>query len=94
MAFIKVQKLVRDEEGNIRSGSAAIVVSEYDPAVKGRSRHRVRERLGKIVTLDREGKSGVFLSPTRGLVAYDSVTDAFSVVVGGDGRVECFFVLA
>jgi len=46
MAFIKVQKLVRDEEGNVRSGSTAIVVTEYDPAVKGRSRYRVRERLG------------------------------------------------
>jgi len=94
MAFIKVQKLVRDEEGNVRSGSAAIVVSEYDPAVRGRSRHRVRERLGKIVTLDGEGKSGVFLSPTRGLVAYDSVADAFSDIESGDGRVEGLGVFA
>ena len=45
MAFIKVQKLVLSEDGNVVSGSAAVVDTVYDSSVKGRSRHRVREKL-------------------------------------------------
>ena len=74
MAFIRVQKLVRDTEGNILSGSAAIKESQY---VKDRgkfhSRQIVRERLGKVVWPAPDGKSGIFLSPQRGLVPYELV---------------------
>ena len=47
MSFIKVQKLVLSEDGKVLSGSAAIVDTIYDSSVKGRSRHKVREKLGK-----------------------------------------------
>lgn len=88
MAFIKVQKLVRNEDGSVRSGSASILVTEYDRSAKHLSRHRIREKLGKVVTLDETGKRGVFLSPTRGLVAYDSVSDTFESIGKDDPRVK------
>ena len=76
MAFIRVQKLVRDSNGNIISGSAAIKESRYiKDGGKFHSRQIVRERLGKVVWLSDDGKSGIFLSPKRGLVFYDSATD-------------------
>ncbi len=87
MAFIKVQKLVIDSDGKVLSGSAAVVESEYDPTIKGKSRHRVRERLGKVVTIDADRKRGIFLSPTRGLVSYDSVLDRFEAVDSDDARI-------
>ena len=44
---------------------------------KFHSRQIVRERLGKAVWLSADGKSGIFPSPQRGLVFYDSVSDSF-----------------
>ena len=50
MAFIKVQKLVRD--GNkITSGSASIVDTRYVPSDKYHAEHSVIERLGKVLYL-------------------------------------------
>ncbi len=87
MAFIRVQKLVRDSDGNILSGSAAIKESRYvKDGGKFHSRQIVRERLGKVVWLARDGKSGIFLSPRRGLVSYDSVADSFDEVTRTDER--------
>lgn len=88
MAFIKVQKLVRNSDGSVKSGSASIMTTEYDRSYKGRSRHHTREKLGKVVSLDTAGKSGVFLSPTRGLVAYDSTSDSFESVGKEDPRIR------
>lgn len=86
MAFIRVQKLVRDSNGNILSGSAAIKESRYvKDGGKFHSRYIVRERLGKVVWLAPDGKSGIFLSPQRGLVSYDSVSDSFDEVVRTEG---------
>lgn len=66
MAFIRVQKLVRDSNGNILSGSAAIKESQYiKDGSKFHSRQIVRERLGKVVWLASDGKSGIFLSPQQ-----------------------------
>jgi hypothetical protein len=95
MAFIRVQKLVRDTDGNITSGSAAIKESRYvKDGGKFHSRQIVRERLGKVVWLSHDGKSGIFLSPQRGLVSYDSVSDSFDEVGRDDkrlsGNVEVF----
>ena len=87
MAFIRVQKLVRDSNGNITSGSAAIKESRYvKDGGKFHSRQIVRERLGKVVWLSADGKSGIFLSPQRGLVSYDSVSDSFDEVGRDDTR--------
>lgn len=89
MAFIRVQKLVRDSNGNILSGSAAIKESQYvKDGGKFHSRQIVRERLGKVVWLASDGKSGIFLSPSRGLVSYDSVSDSFDEVGRDDGRLS------
>ena len=89
MAFIRVQKLVRDSNGNVLSGSAAIKESLY---IKGggkfHSRQIVRERLGKVVWLASDGKSGIFLSPSRGRVSYDSVSDSFDEVCRDDERLS------
>ncbi len=89
MAFIRVQKLVRDSKGNITSGSAAIKESRYvKDGGKFHSRQVVRERLGKVVWLGPDGKTGVFLSPQRGLVSYDSVSDSFGEVGHDDPRLS------
>lgn len=89
MAFIRVQKLVRDGSGNITSGSAAIKESRYvRDGGKFHSRQIVRERLGKVVWLSPDGKSGIFLSPQRGLVAYDSASDTFDDVAKNDKRLR------
>lgn len=89
MAFIRVQKLVRDDGGNITSGSAAIKESRYvRDGGKFHSRQIVRERLGKVVWLSPDGKSGIFLSPQRGLVSYDSASDAFDDVQRNDKRLR------
>jgi len=94
MAFIKVQKLVRNEDGSVRSGSASILTTEYDPSRKGLSRHRIREKLGKVISLDAAGRSGVFLSPTRGLVAYDSASDTFEILGKEDPKVKALDIFA
>lgn len=48
MAFIRVQKLVRDSNGNILNGSAAIKESQcIKDGGKFHSRQIVRERLGE-----------------------------------------------
>ena len=65
MAFIKVQKLKKDENGSVLSGSAAVVESVYCPGEGSHSKQKVRERLGKIVSLSDDRKSGIFLSPTK-----------------------------
>ena len=78
MAFIKAQKIVRDENGTITSGSAAIVDTAYvSTGQKNHSKQTVREKLGKVLYLSEDRKSGIFMSPTRGLVEYDSVSDTF-----------------
>ena len=89
MAFIKAQKVICDDNGRIISGSASIVDAVYvHTGRKSHSRQQVRERLGKVLYLSDDRKSGVFLSPTRGLVAYDAVTDSFALVEKGDPRIE------
>ena len=88
MAFIKIQKLKYNGDGTIKSGSASIVESKYVRGEKNHSRQVVRERLGKIISLSSDKKSGVFLSPTRGLIEYDSKTDSFSTVPLKDSRLS------
>lgn len=84
MAFIRTRKLKYDSNNKIVSGTAAIIESHYIPGnVKHHSRQVVREKLGKVVELY-SNKRGLFLSPTRGLVIYDSETDAFSDPVTKD----------
>lgn len=88
MAFIKSQKLVRDDNGNIISGSAAIIDTQYGNFGSYHAKHTVRERLGKALWLSNDRKSGIFLSPTRGLVGYDAARDEFSSVEKDDPRLN------
>lgn len=88
MAFIKSQKIVRDESGNITSGSAAIVDTKYGDFGSYHAKHTVREKLGKVIWLSSDKKSGIFLSPTRGLVEYNAQTDTFSPVGKDDSRLK------
>ena len=95
MSFLKIQKLVRNDDGTIHSGSASIVDTKYDPDHRGGSRHSTRERLGKIVFWPEDGttKVGIFLSPTRGLIEYNADKDEFKPVESNDPRLphEIFF---
>ena len=88
MPFIRAQKVVRDESGRIVSGSASVVDVEYVAEARYHSRQRVRERLGRVVELSEGGRSGVFRSPTRGLVRYDADSDSFEPVGRGDGALS------
>ena len=75
MPHIKYQKLVYNPDKTIKSGSAAIVDTVYDSKRKGKCYHPVKEKLGKVFWLSEDKRSGIFLSPTRGLVMYDAVLD-------------------
>jgi len=88
MAFIKIQNLEVDKNGAVTRGTASIVDVLYVPGGKYHSKQQSRERLGKIISLSEDRKSGVFLSPTRGLVEYNSATDTFSSVEKEDQRVK------
>jgi len=90
MAYIIAQKVVRDGDGKIVSGSASIQESVYikDDEKKYHSKHIVREKLGKVLWLSDDKKVGIFMSPTRGLVEYDSNRDEFNDVDGSDSRLE------
>ena len=89
MAFIKAQKIVYDDSGRIISGSASVVDAVYVPTGgSAHSRQQVREKLGRVLYLSADRKTGVFLSPTRGLVEYDSVSDSFSPVEKDDPRIN------
>ena len=87
MAFIRVQKLVRDESGQIRSGSASILESTYGDFGNYHSQQHVVEKLGKVLYLSDNKKVGIFLSPTRGLVEYNSVSGEFTEVAKDDPRI-------
>ena len=89
MAFIKAQKIVYDESGRIISGSASLVDTIYvRTGSRAHSRQQVREKLGRVLYLSEDRKSGIFLSPTRGLVVYDAVSDSFSSVEKDDHRIN------
>lgn len=81
---MKIQKLKYNSDGTIRSGSASIVESIYVKGQKNHSRQVVRERLGKIVSISEDRKSGIFMSPTRGLTSYDARSYTFSSVQSDD----------
>ena len=88
MAFIRPRKLKYDSENRIVSGTAAIIETHYIPGnVKNHSKQVVREKLGKVIEMY-SPKCGLFLSPTRGLVVYNSATDEFSDPVTRDEMPE------
>ena len=86
MSFIRVQNLVRGEDGEVLSGSAAIMDTVYAPGAHGHAKHTVVENLGKVVYFDKQLKLGIFQSPIRGLVEYCSTTGEFKDVALDDPR--------
>ena len=80
MPFIRTQNMVYQDDGSITHGTAYIIDTEYIKSGKYHSRQVTRERLGKVISMEGDRKSGIFLSPSRGLVKYDAVTDTFQPV--------------
>ena len=86
MPFIRFRKVKYTKDGKIASGSASIIDTTYITVNgKKRGKQKTREKLGKVIEVFSK-KSGIFLSPTRGLVRYDSETDSFSKSLNKD---EC-----
>ena len=89
MAFIKAQKIIRDDSGRVISGSTAIVDAVYvSTGTKSHSKQQVREKLGRVLYLSDDKKEGIFQSPTRGLVEYNASSDSFSIVDRNDPRIN------
>ncbi len=87
MSSIKVQKLVRNDDGTVKSGSAAIIKTTYDKNIKGKARKEVVEKLGKVIYFTDTKHPGIYLSPTRGLVEYDPINEKFNDVKADDKRI-------
>lgn len=87
MAFLRVQKLKRNDEGQVVSGSAELIRSVYDRENRHKNRQELVESLGKVVWYDKEGKKIIVFSPSRGLVEYNDITKSFSDVDSSDERV-------
>ena len=85
MPPVRAQEVVRDESGGIAGGSASVAGAGRVAGARRRSRQRVRERLGGVAGLSEGGRSGVFRSPTRGLVRYDADPDGLGPPGRGDG---------
>ena len=85
--FIRVQNARRDEAGNIIGGSASLVESVYVKDGGSPTKQRLIERLGTIVFMP-DRRSGIFLTPDRGLVEYDLGTNLFSDVPADDPRLQ------
>lgn len=86
MAFLKIQKLV-EEQGKIVSGSAALVDTEYVPGGKYHAKHKVLEKLGKVLYLREDRREGIFQSPTRGIVLFNVDSQQFADVAPDDPRI-------
>ena len=88
MVYIRAQNIKRDSSGRITGGTASVVRSERVSTDSGSSsRQKVVERLGKVLFLSENGRSGIFRSPTRGLVSYSADTGAFGHVSEDDPRI-------
>ena len=84
MSTIRIQGLCFNPDGTVSKGSAAIVESKYvkreDKSIKNHSTRMVIERLGKVVWVAEDRQSGIFISPSRGVIFYDNATGRFSHV--------------
>ena len=91
MAFIKAQKIVRDENGTITSGSAAIVDTAYvSTGQKNHSKQTVREKLGKVLYLSEDRKSGIFMSPAwLNMTPFLTLLKALTAMIPGSAQRNC-----
>ncbi len=88
MAFIRIQKAVRDGAGRVVGGSASVIDVIYVSDAKHHSKQKIRERLGSVISLESSGRRGIFRSPTRGLVEYDADSDTFTELSAADERLK------
>ena len=91
MAFLRLQGVVLGEGRVAIKGSAALVASQYvkpGPEQKYHSRQIVLEKLGKVLWLSEDKRTGIFNSPTRGLVEYRVDDNAFTSVGVEDERID------
>ncbi len=88
MAFIRIQNLKKNDFGLIVSGSASITKCVYQKKEKYHSKQINVESLGEVIWLSDDKKSGIFKSPTRGIVFYDSKDDTFDNVEADDTRLQ------
>ena len=89
MAFLRLQGVQLGENGIALKGSAALVKSQYvkpGPEQKHHSRQVLIEKLGKVLWLSEDRRTGIFDSPTRGLVEYRVDDNAFASVNLEDER--------
>ena len=84
--FIRVQNARKDEQGNIVGGSASLVESIYVKGGTSPTKQRLVEKLGTIVFMP-DRRSGIFLTPDRGLVQYDLGSNVFIDVSPDDPRI-------
>ena len=87
MSFLRTQNIKHDSNNNIVSGSASIMNTVYDNTRTHKSKQVVLEKLGKVLWLSENGRSGIFLNPQPGLFHYDSNTGVFSTVSSDDPRI-------
>ena len=91
---IRYRNIVRNNNNVIVSGSAALVENKYlrnatGERLKNHTQQTVIERLGKVVWInDNDPQQGIFNSPSRGLIFYDSKQDEFIPVDPTDHRIS------
>lgn len=88
MAFIRVHNLKKSENGFYEKGSATLSKSVYCRGQKYHSKQVQIENLGRVIYLAEDRKSGIFNSPSRGIVAYDTKTNTFEELSKNDPRLE------
>lgn len=91
MAFIRWQGVQLGEGGIALKGSAALVKSEYvkpGPGQKHHCRQVLIEKLGKVLWQSDDRRTGIFDSPTRGLVEYRADDNTFDSVTLEDERLN------
>ena len=86
MSFLRTQNIKFDDDGHVISGSASIMSTVYDSSRLHKSRQIVLEKLGKVLWLSDNRRSGIFLNPQRGLFFYDGDTGVFDSVSSNDPR--------
>ena len=80
---IRYRNVVRDSNGVITSGSASLVENKYlrnasGDRLRNHTHQTVVEPLGKVVWVDEnDNQRGIFNSPSRGLIFYDTKQDQF-----------------
>lgn len=75
MAFIYIQKKKYDDSGKITDGIASIRESVYVKGKKHHSKQKTIEKLGRVLYISDDRKTGIFDSPIRGVVAYNVINN-------------------